>query len=120
MKTLDFFTDLIEAQKKGNPRGIYSICSAHPRVISAAMAQAESDDLPFLIESTVNQVNQFGGYTGMNPAAFRDHVFKVAERVEFPRQRIILGGDHLGPYPWRKEPAEQAMPKACELVARCV
>ncbi|MBN2551738.1 MAG: class II D-tagatose-bisphosphate aldolase, non-catalytic subunit, partial [Spirochaetales bacterium] len=120
MKTLDFFTDLIEAQNRGDPRGIYSICSAHPRVIAAAMAQARADELPFLVESTVNQVNQFGGYTGMKPAGFRDFVFAVAGREGFPGERIMLGADHLGPYPWRREAAGQAMQKACELVASCV
>jgi D-tagatose-1,6-bisphosphate aldolase subunit GatZ/KbaZ len=29
---------------------------------------------------------------------------------------LILGGDHLGPYPWRKEDAESAMAKACAMV----
>jgi D-tagatose-1,6-bisphosphate aldolase subunit GatZ/KbaZ len=120
MNTLDFFRNCIEAQNRGDPRGICSICSAHPRVIAAAMAQARSDDLPLLIESTVNQVNQFGGYTGMNPPAFRDFVFSVADGIGFPKARIILGGDHLGPYTWRSEPSEQAMQKACELIAECV
>jgi D-tagatose-1,6-bisphosphate aldolase subunit GatZ/KbaZ len=118
MNGLEFFRNLIEAQDRGDPQGIYSICSAHPRVIAAAMVQA--DDLPLLIESTVNQVNQFGGYMGMNPATFRHFVFKVADRVDFPKEKIILGGDHLGPYPWRNEPAEQAIQKACDLIASCV
>jgi D-tagatose-1,6-bisphosphate aldolase subunit GatZ/KbaZ len=84
------------------------------------MARALEDDLPLLIESTVNQVNQFGGYTGMKPSAFRDFLLTIAAQAGFPGQRIILGGDHLGPYPWRKEPAEQAMHKACELAAMCI
>jgi D-tagatose-1,6-bisphosphate aldolase subunit GatZ/KbaZ len=116
----DFFRGLIDSQKRGEPRGIYSICSAHPRVVSAAMVQAQADDLPLLIESTVNQVNQFGGYTGMIPAEFRDFLFSLADRSAFSRGRIIFGGDHLGPYPWRGEPAEQAMRKARELIADCV
>jgi D-tagatose-1,6-bisphosphate aldolase subunit GatZ/KbaZ len=120
MTTPEIFRKLIESQKSGDPQGIYSICSAHPRVVAAAMAQARADDLPLLIESTVNQVNQFGGYTGMNPATFRAFLFDAADRVDFPKDRIILGGDHLGPYPWRKEPAEQAMQKACGLIAGCV
>jgi len=120
MNSLEFFRNLIEAQKSGNPQGIYSICSAHPWVIAAAMQQAQADDLPVLIESTVNQVNPFGGYTGMKPANFRDFIDKVAERIGFPKGRIILGGDHLGPYPWRKEPPGQAMRKACDLIAGCV
>jgi D-tagatose-1,6-bisphosphate aldolase subunit GatZ/KbaZ len=120
MNPQDFFRGLTASQKRGEPRGIYSICSAHPRVIGAAMGQARADDLPLLIESTVNQVNQFGGYTGMTPAAFRDFLFSLADRSAFPRGRIIFGGDHLGPYPWRSEPAGQAMRKARELVADCV
>ncbi len=120
ISTQDFFRGLIDSQKRGEPRGIYSICSAHPRVVSAAMVQAQADDLPLLIESTVNQVNQFGGYTGMKPVGFRDFVSALADRIGFPRGRIIFGGDHLGPYPWRNEPADQAMRKANELIAVCV
>ena len=51
-------------------KGIYSICSAHPWVLGAAMKQALDDGTPLLIESTSNQVDQFGGYTGMKPADF--------------------------------------------------
>jgi len=116
----DFFRGLIDSQKRGEFRGIYSICSAHPRVIGAAMIQARADDLPLLIESTVNQVNQFGGYTGMTPLGFRDFVFSVADRIGFSKERIIFGGDHLGPYPWRSEPAEAAMQKASDLIDDCV
>jgi D-tagatose-1,6-bisphosphate aldolase subunit GatZ/KbaZ len=120
MNAREFFEDLIKAQGSGNPRGICSICSAHPMVLVASMGQAQRDDLPLLIESTVNQVNQFGGYTGMIPSTFHDFVCSVADRVGFPPDKIIFGGDHLGPYPWRKEPAEQAMKKACELITSYV
>jgi D-tagatose-1,6-bisphosphate aldolase subunit GatZ/KbaZ len=120
MNTLEYFKELIEARKKGEPRGICSVCSAHPRVIAAAMAQAQADALPLLVESTVNQVNQFGGYAGMTPADFRSFVVRLAQRSGFPEERIIFGGDHLGPYPWRAQPADQAMTQACELVATCV
>ena len=34
-----------------------------------------------------------------------------------PDDWLILGGDHLGPSPWRREPAEAAMAKAEALVA---
>ncbi|MGA7558036.1 MAG: class II D-tagatose-bisphosphate aldolase, non-catalytic subunit, partial [Terriglobales bacterium] len=78
-------------------RGIYSVCSAHPWVLEAAMRRAPIDDNPLLIEATCNQVNQFGGYTGMTPADFRDRVHQIAARVGFAREHILLGGDHLGP-----------------------
>lgn len=98
-------------------RGITSVCSAHPLVLEAAMLQAAVDDLPVLIEATCNQVNHQGGYTGLTPAAFRDQVYGIAERVRFPRQRIVLGGDHLGPSPWRHLPAERALEEAETMVA---
>ena len=71
---------------------------------------------PVLIEATCNQVNQFGGYTGMTPVDFVRFVSEIADRVEFPRQNLILGGDHLGPLVWSNEPSGVAMQKAKKLV----
>lgn len=95
---------IVSAQKQGQAIGIPSICSAHPYVIEASLRHALAGDASVLIESVSNQVNQFGGYTGMTPADFVAFVHGIAERVGFPRQRIILGGDHLGPNPWSGEP----------------
>jgi D-tagatose-1,6-bisphosphate aldolase subunit GatZ/KbaZ len=85
-------------------------------VIQAAIEEALALEEPVLIESTANQVNQRGGYTGMTPADFRDFVYDIADACLFPRERIILGGDHLGPHPWRDLPAEHAMHMAQQLV----
>ena len=69
-----------------------------------------------LIEATCNQVNQDGGYTGMTPADFRGFVEAIAARVGFDPARLILGGDHLGPNPWKHLPAEQAMQRARTMI----
>lgn len=108
--------ELIELRKSGILRGICSICSANEYVIEAAMEKALEDNSPVLIEATANQVNQFGGYTGMKPADFRDFVFSIAKKTGFPMEKIILGGDHLGPLTWKNEKSLTAMEKACELV----
>ena len=84
------------------------------------MLQAGGDGTTALIEATCNQVNHQGGYTGMTPATFRDEVHGIAERVGFPRERIVFGGDHLGPSPWRRLPAEKAMEEAAKMVASYV
>ncbi len=97
--------------------GIASICSAHPVVIEAALRLAADHDRPVLIEATCNQVNQDGGYTGMDPAAFRSFVEAIAARVRLDPARIVYGGDHLGPNPWRALPAAEAMAKAEAMVA---
>ncbi len=98
-------------------RGITSVCSAHPSVIEAAVLEARDRDGAALIEATCNQVNQEGGYTGLDPAGFRDLVFSIADRAGLARERIILGGDHLGPNPWRSLPSEEAMRRAEAMVA---
>lgn len=102
------------------PRGITSVCSAHPLVIEAALLSAARDGSALLIEATCNQVNQDGGYTGMTPADFRRFVESCAARVAFPAERIILGGDHLGPNPWRQLPAEEAMAQAEAMIVAYV
>ena len=93
-----------------------SVCSAHPLVLEAAVAQAVEDRTALLVEATSNQVDQYGGYTGMRPADFRDLVLRSAERGGLPPERIVLGGDHLGPNTWRDHEAEEAMAKAEDLV----
>jgi D-tagatose-1,6-bisphosphate aldolase subunit GatZ/KbaZ len=104
--------DLVRAQKRGECRGLPSICSAHPWVLKDALDGVG----PVLIESTCNQVNQFGGYTGMTPSDFVVFVKKIASENGFPQEKILLGGDHLGPSPWQAEPAQSAMEKAAGLV----
>lgn len=99
---------VVAAQKKGEKRGITSICSSHPWVIKAAMLGQDE----VLIEATCNQVNQFGGYSGMTPAKFISFVSRIAAENHFPIEKIILGGDHLGPNVWKSEPAVIAMEKA--------
>ena len=115
---MNYLDGIVSAQKIGEARGITSVCSAHPYVLEAALRHGLSTapDHPVLIEATCNQVNQFGGYTGMRPADFVNFVNEIADRAGFSRQNLILGGDHLGPLVWSNEPAEEAMEKAKDLV----
>ena len=101
-------------------RGMTSVCSAHPMVIEAALRRGLAEMVPVLIESTCNQVNHEGGYTGMVPAAFRRFVEAIADRIGFPRGNIILGGDHLGPNPWKNLPADEALERAEAMVSAYV
>ncbi|WP_426359716.1 D-tagatose-bisphosphate aldolase, class II, non-catalytic subunit [Pseudocolwellia sp. HL-MZ19] len=112
--------DIVKKHKEGVPLGIYSVCSAHPLVIQAALELALTTDTYALIEATSNQVNQDGGYTGMQPADFRELVFTIADKVKLPRDKIILGGDHLGPNCWQSLTAEVAMQKSEILIAEYV
>jgi D-tagatose-1,6-bisphosphate aldolase subunit GatZ/KbaZ len=108
-----YLDEIVKAQKNGEAKGIVSICSAHTWVLNASMQDTTGT---LLIEATCNQVNQFGGYTGMNPVGFVHYVRKIAQENNFPFENIILGGDHLGPSVWQREPAESAMEKAERLI----
>jgi D-tagatose-1,6-bisphosphate aldolase subunit GatZ/KbaZ len=104
--------EIVRAQKRGEARGMASICSAHPWVLKTSLR----GEAPVLIESTCNQVNQYGGYTGMTPLDFVKLVRKVAAENGFPAEHVLLGGDHLGPSPWQADPHEQAMQRAAQMV----
>jgi D-tagatose-1,6-bisphosphate aldolase subunit GatZ/KbaZ len=49
---------------------------------------------------------------GRKPADFRGFAFAIAGRFRHPKDRTILGGDHLGINPWKHLPADQALAKA--------
>lgn len=104
------------AHKKGQPVGIVSICSANRFAVEAAMLQAKADGGSVLIEATSNQVDQFGGYTGMNPAQFAAFVQEIARKMDFSFENVVLGGDHLGPNVWQNETADSALAKAREQI----
>ena len=109
-------TKMVEQHKRGKANGIYAVCSAHPIVLEAAISYAHANHTPLLIEATSNQVDQFGGYTGMTPADFRSFVCRLADSLDFSQDMLILGGDHLGPNRWQNLPAEQAMANADDLI----
>jgi D-tagatose-1,6-bisphosphate aldolase subunit GatZ/KbaZ len=112
--------EIVRRNRGSLAQGVYSVCSAHPAVIEAACKLAVENDSLLCVESTSNQVNQFGGYTGQTPRQFAAAIGSAACSAGLPANNVVLGGDHLGPFPWRTEPAESAMEKACELVRASV
>jgi D-tagatose-1,6-bisphosphate aldolase subunit GatZ/KbaZ len=112
--------DIIRRNRSSDAVGVYAACSAHPDVIAAAAREAKANDSVLHLESTSSQVNQFGGYTGQHPGQFASFVRAATAEAGLPGNRILLGGDHLGPFPWRREPAAGAMQKAHGLVRGCV
>ncbi|MBQ3450486.1 MAG: class II D-tagatose-bisphosphate aldolase, non-catalytic subunit, partial [Synergistaceae bacterium] len=69
---------LTERRREGFKLGIPSYCTANELVIEAILEQSKRFDEHVLIEGTANQINQFGGYTGMTPEDFRDYVYAIA------------------------------------------
>jgi len=108
---------LATLRAEGHPLGVTSVCSAHPIVLRAALRHGRDHSSTVLIEATCNQVNHLGGYTGMTPEDFAALVLRVAKEEGCPENLIVLGGDHLGPNPWRDRAAEEAMVEAERMVA---
>jgi len=111
---------IIRRNRSSEAVGVYAVCSAHPQVIVAAAREAHENGSVLPVESTSSQVNQFGGYTEQNPEQFAGFVRAQARDAGLSANRVLLGGDHLGPFPWRREPASVAMDKARALVRACV
>jgi D-tagatose-1,6-bisphosphate aldolase subunit GatZ/KbaZ len=112
--------EVLRGNRESGEGGIYAVCSAHPAVIEASVQQSLADGSALLVESTSSQVNQFGGYTGLTPSQFAQFLHSVAGRAGLPADRVLLGGDHLGPFPWRQEASVSALRNACALVRECV
>lgn len=113
-------TDLAPLYHGGTPRGMTSVCSAHPLVLRATLRFARATVTTALIEATCNQVNHQGGYTGLTPADFAALVRQIAAEESCPMDQVILGGDHLGPNPWRRLLAEDALIEAEAMVSAYV
>ncbi len=95
---------------------MFSICSSNTFVLRASLKFLAKTDRTILIESTSNQVNQDGGYTGMKPKDFSKMVIEEASKFGIPSEKVVLGGDHLGPLPYRDLPPDKAMEKAKHMV----
>ena len=107
---------MMNQRREGKICGIESVCSANEFVLEVALKRSKLFNAPVLIEATANQVNQFGGYTGMYPKDFYEMVLKMAAEIGVPENHIILGGDHLGPLTWQNLPETEAMEKSETLV----
>ncbi len=97
-------------------RAVFSVCTANPLVLRAAMVHARDNGYVIVIEATANQVNQFGGYTGMKPDDYVELIEKIRGQVGLKQAQVILGGDHLGPLTWQSLCEKEAMEHAAELV----
>ncbi len=113
-------TKLIKLQKSGEAVGIYSACSANEYVLKACMKRALQTNTVLLIEATSNQVDQYGGYTGMKPVDFKNFVQQLALEVGLDFNKVILGGDHLGPLTFTHLNEKEAMVEANELIRQYV
>ena len=97
-------------------KGLPSFCTSNMDVVDVIFKFCKLNNLPVLIESTSNQVNQNGGYTGLKPQNFKKKINEIAKKNRFKLKSVLLGGDHLGPLPWKDLKKKIAMRNAKLLV----
>ena len=91
-----------------------SLCTSNFDVLKSSMIFAKYNDLPLLVESTSNQVNQFGGYTHLKPKQFYKKLKILAKKIKF-KNNFYIGADHLGPLPWQTLNENKAMKNSIKL-----
>ena len=97
-------------------KALPSFCSSNSTVLNTLIKFCKLHNLPILIESTSNQVNQFGGYSNKTPNVFIKTVKQIARKENFNLKKLFFGGDHLGPLPWKNYNSQIAMQNSLKLV----
>ncbi|PMQ01042.1 MAG: hypothetical protein CBR30_08090 [Dictyoglomus sp. NZ13-RE01] len=97
---------------------LISICTSNFKVLESVFRYFKEKDTYFLIESTSNQVNQFGGYTGLKPKDFVYKINNLSQKFSF--NKFFIGLDHGGTYPWRNLEISSAMQNAKTLIKESV
>ena len=112
--------EILLQRKESTIKGVYSACTSNDMVLKACIIKAKKTNTPLVIEATANQVDQYGGYTGMKPIDFKNMVKNLCEEIGYDFNQVILGGDHLGPLTFVKYDEEKAMDEAKELIKQYV
>ena len=83
-------------------KSLPSFCTSNFLVLKILIKFCKKNKLPLLIETTSNQVNQFGGYTNLTPKKFTKKISLYLKKEKFNQKLFFYGGDHLGPLPWKQ------------------
>ena len=97
-------------------KSLPSFCTANMDVLNSIMFFCHLNKLPCLIECTSNQVNQNGGYTRKTPKKFVKEIIKLRKKIKLKKNHLLLGGDHLGPLPWKNISSKAALKNSIKLI----
>ena len=97
-------------------KALPSFCTSNVDALNSILYFCKINKLPCLIECTSNQVNQDGGYTNKTPKLFINEIFKMQKKINFDKKKLFLGGDHLGPLPWKNNNSHTAIKNSVKLI----
>ena len=96
-------------------KGLPSFCTSNVDVLKTIFFFCQTNKFPCLIESTSNQVNQFGGYTNKTPRMFYKEISILSKKFNL-KKNLFLGGDHLGPLPFKNQNSNKAIINSIRLI----
>ena len=97
-------------------KALPSFCTANTDVLNSIMFYCYLKKLPCLIECTSNQVNQSGGYTKKTPKDFMNLIYRLKKKYKLSDSQLFIGGDHLGPLPWKNQTSKIALKNSVILI----
>ena len=97
-------------------KALPSFCTANIDVLNSILYFCRINKLPCLVECTSNQVNQYGGYTNKTPKIFMKEILNLRKKINLSKNQLFLGGDHLGPLPWKNNNKKIALNNSIELI----
>jgi D-tagatose-1,6-bisphosphate aldolase subunit GatZ/KbaZ len=97
-------------------KALPSFCTANFLVLNTLLIFCKKKKLPALIESTSNQVNQFGGYSKNHPKDFIKKINGFIKSLKINKKSVYFGGDHLGPLPWKNNKSSVALKNSIKLI----
>ncbi len=100
-------------------KALPSFCTSNLDVIRLAILYCKLRNYPILIESTSSQVNQHKGYSGKNPKNFFNSVNNIAKKLKY-QKKLYIGGDHLGPLPWKNKNSKLGIKNSIKLINDCL
>jgi len=112
-----YLIEIMEANCRGERKGIYTVESHNSTVVEACFRQALVDGSPVLLEISANMLSLPGQSGKTSPGDFIKRVKHIAVEAEFPQDRLFFGVNDLGPSLWQDE---SALKKACEFISDLV
>ena len=97
-------------------KAVPSFCTSNFLVIKLLIKFCKKWKFPLLLETTSNQVNQFGGYTNLTPKKFIKKISFFLKKEKFDKNLFFYGGDHLGPLPWQKLGKKNSLNRSKDLI----
>lgn len=102
MKKTEYILDVMEQRKAatGVPMTLFAACPNSLSVIKASFRAAKRNNAPIYFATTLNQVDNDGGYTGMTQAEFTKILAREAAAINYTGPYVVAI-DHGGP--WLKD-----------------